>query len=174
MDWLGEPIMGAIAAISTITVAIITARTNVKLKRIDANAQATADQTVNNHEDTEFPNLRDEQTAMRNKVSSVEATLGEMKQEQIALRGSVHGVTAAVSRLEEWLRDQAKGTAYLEDTITRKELAATRALAAAVEERNIQFAERDKSLLEFQRTLPEVIARTVNATLENREASRNG
>lgn len=173
MEWLATPLAALVTSGGTIFIAVLTMHNNSKIKRIDQNAKATAEQTVNNHQDAEYPNLREEQTAMREKVNALSRELGEVQGDVKAVRGMVHGVSAAVDRVEDWLKDVGKGTAFLEDTISRKELAAAQALAAAIEDRTIEFQKRDREFEGLRRELPGVVSRAVDAALKNRNGGTN-
>ncbi|GAA2237784.1 hypothetical protein GCM10010401_07490 [Rarobacter faecitabidus] len=110
-------------------------RQGKRISRID-------DQTSNSHSETEFPNLRDEVTAIR--------------EDTRATRGIVHGLERRVGGVEAHLQDLGRHDDSIEDTIRRKEAAASRDLKAAVEERNAQIAE-------LTRTIPIIVREAIGA-----------
>lgn len=106
-----------------------------KLGRIETNSQVTRAQTENDHGDADYPNLRDELTATR---------------------GLIHGLGRQLGGLEQWVKDLATGSERIDNTITRKALAAARDLAVSVEERDQRIAEL------LRKDIPEIVARQIN------------
>ncbi|MFD6094585.1 hypothetical protein ACFWGN_20935 [Oerskovia sp. NPDC060338] len=77
----------------------------VKLDRIGRDARVSREQTANEHADAEYPNLRDELTAMRGEVS---AGLGRLEAGQKRHDSEIGGIrhaqrqqTDALARLDE-------------------------------------------------------------------------
>jgi len=145
---MSEPIVIALIT-QAAAVMIVLLQQNRKLNRIGGDAREAREQTANNHANAPYPNMRDELTATRDELTAT-------RDEVTAVRGLLHGISRQVSRLETWLRDVSADGAAIEDTLDRKSLAATRALAAAVAERDERIAEL------LRKDVPELIRRQLS------------
>lgn len=124
-----------IQIITTLGLVVVAIIGNRKLNRIGSDAKATLRQTENDHQTSEFPNLRDELTATR---------------------GLVHGVDRKLDRAQSWLADLAEADRHHEQALDRKTQATDRALAVAVQDR-----ERELALL--RREIPAMIQREIKS-----------
>lgn len=112
-----------------------------KLGRIDQ-------QTTNSHAETDYPNMRDELSSVR---ETVEATA------QI-----VRGHDRRLERMDRNLADLHLTTEDTEDTLDRQRLATARALRRAVEDRETALEQQaqalrayvDQALADYHRTKP--------------------
>ncbi|OCI31039.1 hypothetical protein [Oerskovia enterophila] len=91
--------------ITTAGVILVAALGKVKLDRIGRDAREAREQTANEHADAEYPNLRDELTAMRGDLS---AGLDRLEAGQKRHDGEIGGIrhtqrqqTDALARLDE-------------------------------------------------------------------------
>lgn len=160
------PLTEFITVIGLIVVALINARHGKQLKRIDENSAAAAEQTVNDHHDTEYPNLRDEQTVIR---KDVERLSDDVK----AVRGLVHGIERSTKRMAEWLQDLASDRDDLHTMINRKEQQMERSLAAAVEDRQHELEVRDRRLAALRRDLPKMIEKYLSEKKQEEEMNQS-
>lgn len=91
--------------ITTAGVVLVAVLGKIKLDRIGRDAREAREQTANEHADAEYPNLRDELTAMRGEVS---AGLGRLEDGQKRHDSEIGGIrhtqrqqTDAIARLDE-------------------------------------------------------------------------
>ena len=154
------PLSTLITAGGLIAVAIINARQGARLKRIDHNSSTAAEQTANDHEGAQYPNLREEHTATRLKVEQIEGDVREV-------RGMIHGVERSMKAVERWLADISRGHEDLTASIDRKDEAQRFALAAAVEERNNALAQRDHLFNQLQADIPTLVRQQIDAHLRD-------
>lgn len=106
-----------------------------KLNRIGADASTAATQTANDHADAEYPNLRDEVTAIHETVRGV----GEI----------VRGHDRRFDRIERNVTDLHEADDYTESTLDRQRLATARALANAIGDLEQRFEQRVPELIEL-------------------------
>lgn len=143
-----------LTTVGVIIVALAQLRHGVKIKRIDMNSKVAAEQTANSHEHTEYPNLRDEQTAIREQV-------GKIEDDVKAVRGLVHGIERSVRRITSWVRDLDTVAADTEATIDRKVRVVASDLERAIADRDHALQERDAEVRRMQRELPHRVTEQV-------------
>lgn len=121
-----------IQIITTLGLVVVAWLGNRKLNRIGSDAKEAREQTANSHQNAEFPNLREELTAVHADVREVAEI--------------VRGHDRHLERLDRHLEDLHTEDTHIEDTIDRKTAANARALAAAVDERNTLYSQLRQEL----------------------------
>jgi hypothetical protein len=103
---MSDPVV--IQLITTAGVIVVAILGKVKLDRISRDTRVTREQTENSHADTEYPNLRDEVTAMRETLGDVAAGQGRLEDGQRRHDSEIRGIrrtqsqqTDALARLDE-------------------------------------------------------------------------
>lgn len=109
-----------IEVITTVGLIVVAWLGNRKLNRIGKDAKVTRHQTENSHQGAEYPNLRDEITAVHADVR--------------AITGTLKGHGRRFDHIESNLADLHTEDDLIGTTIDRKGLAAARALTALREE----------------------------------------
>lgn len=130
----------AVQLITTAGLIVVALLGNRKLNRIGSDAKEAREQTANSHQDAEFPNLREELTAVHNDVREVAEI--------------VRGHDRHFERIDRNLDDLHRDDSQIEDSISRERLAATRALAAAVQDRDLHISELRSELTRHIRSCP--------------------
>ncbi len=132
---------GIIVALITQGAGVVIAFVGVwrKLGRVDR-------QTSNNHQNAEYPNLRDELTAVREQGKQNEQDLK-------ALRGVTHSLDRTLKDMNRWLKDLTEDHERLDTTLDRKETRNERALAAAVRDRDAALGVVDQRLTVVEQTI---------------------
>ncbi len=91
---MSDPVViNIITTLGLIVVAIIG---NKKLNRIGGDARTAAAQTANEHADAEYPNLRDELTAVREGQRDLRISVGRLSDAQDAIRQDIGGLHSEV------------------------------------------------------------------------------
>jgi len=114
---------------------------NRKLNRIGADAKLSAEQTVNSHQEAEFPNLRVELTAVHADVRAMSKKVTSMSSSVQEISGVVQGHDRHFKRIERNLKDLHDADEHFDETLDRDRVAATRALTSAVATRNQKLEE---------------------------------
>lgn len=111
-----------------------------KLGSVGQDAATAAQQTANDHSDAEYPNLRDEMTAIHETVRGVGET--------------VRGHDRRFERLERQLIDVRHGADFTEETLDRDRMSSSRALARAIEERRADMTALERR---FEQRIPDLM-----------------
>lgn len=97
-----------VAAISALSTWLVNRPTRDTLKQVARDAAASAEQTVNQHQDAEYPNLREELTAVRTSIEGVRDDIGGLHSETRDLRADVTGIRTDARRDRRQLAAQTK------------------------------------------------------------------
>lgn len=94
--WANTLLLLAVALIPVYIARRGAKRTQKTLDKVAANVATTAEQTANSHADAQYPNLRDELTAVRVLAEATQRTVGLLAEAQQAVREDVGGLHSEV------------------------------------------------------------------------------
>ena len=100
--WLAA-VLG-VAVISASSTWLVNRPTAATLKKVAKDTAATAEQTVNQHSGAEYPNLRDELTAVRGEIGSIRTTMESVRSDI----GGLHSETRDLRKDVTGIRTDAR------------------------------------------------------------------